>query len=325
MRKESKIMSYEEFLQQIKNEITKQVPNSNQVMLNTVLKNNNCKLDAISIVDPKETITPNIYLNQYYEQYQSGRDLRSIAELIIKLSKERVVPEKAMIPDVTDFNSIAHLITYRLVNWEKNRERLRTIPYEDAEDLVKIFYIVIKSDANGISSIPITDALMEKWYAVFINQLNEYADKNTPVLFPATIRDMNEVIKDMVFKDLRDNSLESMSQDDYDDIINMLNTNQKVNEKMYVLSNDRGINGASTLLYPNVLYDFASSIRMNFYILPSSIHECILVPDTGKLSKAALKEMVKDVNDSHVSADEVLSNEVYYYDLATDEFHIIPD
>jgi hypothetical protein len=105
----------------------------------------------------------------------------------------------------------------------------------------------------------------------------------------------------------------------------MLNTNQKVNEKMYVLSNDRGINGASTLLYPNVLYDFASSIRMNFYILPSSIHECILVPDTGKLSKAALKEMVKDVNDSHVSADEVLSNEVYYYDLATDEFHIIPD
>jgi hypothetical protein len=64
---------------------------------------------------------------------------------------------------------------------------------------------------------------------------------------------------------------------------------------------------------------------MNLYILPSSIHECILIPDNGKMNKAALKEMVKGVNDSQVSADEVLSNEVYYYDLITDEFHIIPD
>jgi hypothetical protein len=317
-------MSYEEFLKQIKNEIAKQVPKSNQVTLNTVIKNNDCKLDAISIVDPNETVTPNIYINQYYEQYQSGRDLSSIAELIIKLSKDRAVPEKEMIPDVTDFNSISHLITYRLVNWAKNRERLRTIPYEDVEDLVKIFYIVIKSDANGISSIPITDALMEKWYTVFINEISDCADRNTPVLFPATIRDMNEVIKDMVFKDMPDNSLEGMSQDDYDEIMNMFNSNQKAHQ-MYVISNNRGINGASALLYPNVLHEFAERINMNFYILPSSIHECILVPDNGKMNKASLKEMVKDVNDSQVSADEVLSNEVYYYDIATDEFHIIPD
>jgi hypothetical protein len=243
----------------IKDEITKQVPVQTQVRLITVMKNDDCKLDAITIVNPDVAVTPNIYLNQYYEQYQSGRDLSSIAELIIKLSKDRVVPEKEMIPDVTDFNLIAHLITYRLVNWAKNKERLRTIPYEDVEDLVKIFYVVIKSDTNGISSIPITDALMDKWYAVFINQINECADKNTPVLFPATIRDMNEVIKDMVFKDMPDNSLEGMSQDDYDEIMNMLNKNQKYRD-MYILSNSLGINGASVLLYPNVLHDFAASI-----------------------------------------------------------------
>jgi hypothetical protein len=280
-------MSYEAFLQQIKNEITKQVSKSNQVTLNTVMKNNDCKLDAISIVDPNETVTPNIYLNQYYEQYQSGRDLSSIAELIIKLSKDRTIPENEVIPDISDFNSIAHLITYRLVNWEKNLERLRTMPYQDYEDLVKIYYIVINSDSYGISSIPITDTLMEKWFGVFINQINECANRNTPALFPATIRNMNDVIRDMIFKNMSDKSLEGISQDDYNEIINMINTNQKSHE-MYVLSKNRGINGASTLLYPKVLHDFATSINKDFYILPSSIHECILVPDNGKMNKAAL-------------------------------------
>jgi hypothetical protein len=317
-------MSYEEFLQKVKHEITKRVPKSSQVMLNTVMKNNDCKLDAISIVDPEVTVTPNIYLNQYYEQYQSGSDLSSIAEIIIKLSKDRTEPEKEIIPDISDFNSIAHLITYRIVNWEKNLKRLRTMPYKDIEDLVVIYSIIIKSDSDGISSIPITDTLMEKWFGVFIDQIDECANRNTPNLFPAIIRDMNDVIKDMVIKNISDNNLEGISQDDYHELMNMLNTNQKTQD-LYVLTNNRGINGASTLLYPNVLHDFAAKINMNFYILLSSIHECILAPDNGKMNKAALKEMVKDVNDSQVPADEVLSDEVYYYDLSSDEFHIISD
>jgi len=304
-------MSYKEFLQVIQDEVRKNMPASYKVMLSTVIKNNDSKLDALSILPTGVSVAPNIYLKQYYEEYQSGRELSSIVQLIIKLSKVSMEIEKEMLPDISDFNSIADLITYRLVNWHMNLEKIRKLPYKDLEDLVKIYYLVIKSDSNAIESIAITDALLEKW-SVFTDKIDEHANRNTPTLFPASIRGMNEVIKELVFNGLPDADRESLSQGDYDELMEMFNTNNE-SDQMYILSNNNKINGASTLLYPKLLHDFAVSINMNFYILPSSIHECILVPDKGTMDKQALKDMVEEVNCSQVAADEVLSNEVYFY------------
>jgi hypothetical protein len=82
---------------------------------------------------------------------------------------------------------------------------------------------------------------------------------------------------------------------------------------MYILSNFKGINGASCLLYENVLSEFAQLIQSDFYILPSSIHEIILVPYDKAILKEALAEMVEEVNRTQVSGDEVLSDRVYFY------------
>lgn len=314
-------MEYQEFLQSIKEAVCKQIPPEYVVMLNSVTKNNNQKLDAITIMGEGSHIAPNIYLNQYYEEYQSGREFSSIVQLIIKLSKIHDETEIVSLPDISDFNSIADLITYRLVNWEMNLERLRKMPYKDIEDLVVIYYLIINSDSSGIGSIAITDELLEKWN-VSVDKIAELANKNTQILFPASIKGMNEVIKELVCNSMSDKDTEGLSQYDCDEFVNMFNTNQKSDE-MYILSNDKGINGSSTLLYPKVVHDFAVRKNTNFYILPSSVHECILVPDNGMMNKDALKEMVKDVNSSQVPDDEVLSNEVYYYNRDTDEFHIV--
>lgn len=86
--------------------------------------------------------------------------------------------------------------------------------------------------------------------------------------------------------------------------------------KMYILSNVKGINGATCLLYQNVLRDFSEQIQSDLFILPSSIHEVILVPYDRSISKEALEAMVKDVNRTQVSQDEVLSDRVYFYSRA---------
>ena len=86
---------------------------------------------------------------------------------------------------------------------------------------------------------------------------------------------------------------------------------------MYVLTNQSHLNGASALLYKDILRDFAHSLEENFYILPSSIHEVILVPANGIMSKNSLELMVKDVNQKEVSPMERLSDHVYFYDRFT--------
>ena len=92
----------------------------------------------------------------------------------------------------------------------------------------------------------------------------------------------------------------------------MNNNNSKLNT-MYILSNQKGINGASCLLYENILLDFANQIRSDLYILPSSIHEIILIPYQKETTLQALIEMVRDINCTQVAPEEVLSDSVYRF------------
>ena len=94
------------------------------------------------------------------------------------------------------------------------------------------------------------------------------------------------------------------------------------NETMYVASNSDRVNGSAVILYPGLLKDFADRIGKPFFILPSSIHECLFVPADERISADVLRQMVHEVNEAEVAPDEVLSDSVYYYDPETDIFEI---
>ena len=82
---------------------------------------------------------------------------------------------------------------------------------------------------------------------------------------------------------------------------------------MYILTNETKLNGAACILYENVLYDFAQKLGEDLYILPSSVHEVILLPKLSVFEKDELVNMVREVNTEGVAAEEVLSDHVYEY------------
>lgn len=82
---------------------------------------------------------------------------------------------------------------------------------------------------------------------------------------------------------------------------------------MYVISNDRGINGAISMLYEDQLHTLAEQLGTDLYILPSSIHETIAVSvELGEPEELA--QMVAEINMDQVALHERLSNQVYHYD-----------
>ncbi len=83
---------------------------------------------------------------------------------------------------------------------------------------------------------------------------------------------------------------------------------------MYILSNEVSLHGATAMLYPGLLQDIGKATRGSFFILPSSVHETILIRDNGEISAEEFQRMVMEVNRTKVSPDEVLSDEVYRYD-----------
>ena len=170
---------------------------------------------------------------------------------------------------------------------------LDRIPHFPFLDLAVVFYYRIENGPLSGATMLIHNCNLEAWN-INVSNLMEDAVMNTSRKMPYTLKGMDALIRE-----LAEEGEETLPRAD---------------ELMYVLTNEEKYFGAATLLYPHVLSHIGKILRQDFYVLPSSIHECILVPNRGQYSKEDLQQMVKDVNNSQVEEEEILSYQVYYYD-----------
>lgn len=284
-------MEYGDFLQCVQERTKRHAGKGGVVRVNHVIKNNGCELDGLVIMEQGKNVSPTIYLNGYYEEYQTGKELDDIMGEIMQQyneNKDKLQIETAFFDN---FDNIKDCIVYKVVNYSKNRKLLQKIPHKKVLDLAVVYYCLLgKHEGENITAL-IYNSHMEKWN-VTEQDLYYAAIENTPKLLKSRIRPMSEIISDM----LGDCELDSRT------------------EEMYVLTNESRLNGASCILYDNVLKHFAEQVGHDLYILPSSVHEVILLPMYGNYNKRILEGMVKDVNyDGGVAKDEILSDRVYVY------------
>ena len=82
---------------------------------------------------------------------------------------------------------------------------------------------------------------------------------------------------------------------------------------MYILTNDSGINGAASLLYDGVIDEFAERFAADVIVIPSSVHEVLLVPLKEEYDVSESNMLVKEVNNTIVDEEETLADNVYIY------------
>lgn len=312
------VMKYDQFLSRIKALVKKRMGGGYLVDINHVIKNNSIQLDGLIILKDGEKITPNIYLNSYFESYLEGDSIEDIVDKIIIIYEETMDEgEREAFCIQYELNEMKSSIIYRLVNYNKNTKLLNEIPHLRYLDLAITFHCLVKDNENGIGTIRITNKHIKDWN-ITLEDIAEMARINTPTLLPASIRSMNEVIIDILNKEMELQSLENSidSENEIFEVSDQMKQDTMID--MYVLSNTKGINGASCLLYPDVVKELSDKLNTDFYILPSSIHEIILVKNNDKINKNVLHEMVIDVNYTQVAEDEILSNNIYFYSRERD-------
>ena len=213
--------------------------------------------------------------------------------------------EKADFPvdKLGDFKSLKDKVFYKLVNYERNREVLKTIPYISYLDLAVTFYVMVGQNECGQFMAQIENKHMESW-GTDIKTLYALAEENTPRLFPSELKSMSDIMKEIAREHMEDIYKKRGIKD--------MPLAQEENP-LYVLSNDNGVYGASAILYKDVLKDFADSLKKDLVILPSSIHEALLIPYDKSMEMEELREMVRTVNRQDVLESDVLSDNVYVY------------
>lgn len=292
-------MNYETFKKELIQQLEMRYSEDEyKIHIRSVIKNNGLHLDGLCIFKAGKHISPTIYLNDYYDRYLQGSNLAELLDTLIceYESGLKMAPEIDVINSY--YEAVQSQIVMRLVNYEKNKEILEECPYIPFFDLAITFRWLAHWDEIGISTALITNAEMQRW-EISLEQLYADAMANTQRIFPADICGLKDLLQDQ------------------DDLI----FNQQI--ELFVLTNSQGVNGATSILYQDLLKEFAAERQTNLYLLPSSIHEILICPEQEDVSVNMLLSLVREANHVVVTMGEVLSDNIYYYDYKKDQIRFI--
>lgn len=307
------IITYDQFKTDLLKRLKPMFPSS-IVEIIDVTKNNDTTYEAVTIHTNNQKISPCIRLQSYYDDFIHSKKYASIMDVVISMldTLQYHMPSRITshthLDDITNFSAVRNRIIFRLVNRSMNSALLRKLASTDfMDEFVLTYSVVVDQNDKELASIRITTSLIKLW-GISLEELYSIALENTMRLFPISSFRMEEMFSHLLGEPLP--------------------TPEDNRTMMYVLSNQIGINGATVLVYPNVLKEFVSKYNLphkHLHILPSSIHEIILVPSDNLSITDKLLQMVHEVNETQVAQDELLSDNILIYDCINSSLHLCRD
>ena len=294
-------MEYKDFLCATIFRLTQEFGEVVDIDIYEALKNNGSLRKGIILREKNQNIGPVIYMEEFYERFNAGIPLESIVRDIICFYKKVRCPNCWKCDELMNYEYVKDKLSVKLINYTKNKEYLRNYPHVRYLDLAVVFYIVLEIKNDGLATVVITHDYINEW-GITKGELFEAALKNSSKILPAKFTSMKETLEELMY-----DGKEEIADEQYGE------------EVMYVLTNEQKNCGAACMIYKGVLDMIGDILKRNFFIIPSSIHEVIIVPAEENVNPLNLDSIINDVNRSLVAEEELLGNHCYIYDRITKE------
>nr|WP_294466626.1 DUF5688 family protein [uncultured Sellimonas sp.] len=286
-------MEYQLFLSNVKESLQEKLPGEVLIEDYTATKNNGEIRRGFLFRKEEESISPIVYMEDYYERYLHGMEIKGVTDGLLEWYRQsQKIPDTVLEAEyLKDYERMKGKIVYRLINKEKNRMLLEEIPHLSYLDLDIVFCVLFSVEKYSAVSMLIRNEHLRAW-GITLDDVKRAAGRNTPRLLPAELQDIQNVVMELFPGCEADHQFDGL---------------------MYVLTNVQRSHGAAAILYPGLLELIGEEWKENFYILPSSIHEVLLVPESKSPGICELRDAVYSINRSEVAEEEFLSDTVYYY------------
>lgn len=263
----------------------------------------NTSYDALSVIPMGSCVGVNVNLDAIFRSYVDGVDYSDVVDCAVSDTEAQIQDAPDIdVAKITDYAVMKRKLVMEVVSADKNVKILQNIPYEQMEDIAVVYRLILGQDSDSRTSILVTTALMEQ-FGISYEQLRSDAMTSAPVLRPFEIKGISEVMAEMMGAE------KSPVIDSTDDPIFVAS----VSDKTY---------GAGVIAYPNFFECAAEKLNGDFYVLPSSIHEVLLLRDSGHMSAKDLEAMVREINAAQVAPEERLTDHVYHYDSKEHVFEL---
>ena len=302
-------MNYEQFLEQMKEDLkarfaTDLPPEYSDVRIGIrdVEKLQGESYRGLSFRSGDSPVEANLNLTGAFQAYEAGRPFEDILkEVEAQLMKVVDRTPQFNVGELSNYEAMKPKLMMEVIPQKGNEDRLENIPHQKVEDMALIYRLDIGENSGGKMSSVITNQQLEA-FGITAEQLHQDALENAPVTHPASLRSMQEVMAEMMGMEPED----AMPGE----------------PTMLVATVENGFMGASVIQYPGFIEQAAEKIGGDFFVLPSSIHEVLIIPDDGKADFHELEAMVQSINETQVAPAERLSDNVYHYDKADRVFEL---
>lgn len=301
-------MRFCEFAKKVQEEAARLCGEAYEVGIQEVRKNNGVTRTGLFLRKEGETVGAVVYLDTYYRCWGRGEGeapIGDVARLVCKAFSDSG-REELVAREFRDFGSLRHRIVYRLVSRERNEELLKEVPWVPFCDLAVVFAVVLRDGAEGFLTFLIYHQHVELW-GTDVETVRRAAKENTPRLLPCRFLSFEDILQRNPGFSWPEGGISGRAGKDGDPA----GTSEE--EPYYVLTNEKGVNGAAALLYDGVLREISDRFDRDLVLLPSSVHEVIVIPYKGGVRMEDLAAVVHMVNETEVSAEDILSDKVYRY------------
>lgn len=262
------------------------------ISMRDVRKNNGVYKKACTVRFNDAQIAPTVYLEPYYDHYLHGEAVSESADNILRYCKCKT--PGITFPDnfFREYGTVCGRLGFKLIGKKRNEAFLQDVPHIDFEDMAAVFYYLLENPEFGNGMIIVRNMDMKRWGKT-AEELYQDAVENCPRMLPPVFRMLSDVLEVL----------------------------QPAGEgELYLLTNESALYGAAVILYPGLLQEVADYIGGDYFVLPSSVHEVILLPDNGEEAEDLL-HIVTEINHTQVAEEEILIDAVYKYTSGDDFIH----
>ena len=285
-------MEFLQFVDAVKGAVKERLSEEMSVDTQTVMKNNGQERTGITISEKEYNLSPTIYLEEFYERFSEEEGcMEEIVEQVLHVYQKVRIEKQWDVEAFTDYEQIRTNIVYKVIHAGRNEKLLQEIPHGLYLDLALVCYVRTEFEDIGTATVLVTRQMLQLW-KISVEELFRDAARNTEEQLPAEFMTMEKMLK-------------SLGSTFY------LPDGEK--KMLYVLTNKERELGAVCMLYRGVLARIAEELNENFFVIPSSIHEVLLVPESAGFDRKGLEAMLQDVNETQLLPEEILSDNVYYY------------
>lgn len=255
-------------------------------------------LTGIVLKLPGCTAIPTVNLNDMPDN-ATAEDIANIAATVFQ-DALRNFKDLPVLPEMTRENVLESVVLQALSR-KRNRQLLKAHPHITFLDLAGIFRIPVGPyKRNSLTTALVTNQIVEK-LELSVEELAEAARRNTVRKFGVEFQNSQRMaLCSLLRRPFVPESFETMTMSE---------------SGLYTLTTDIRINGAALILLPDILEQVGAKAGMDYFLIPSSIHELLVARDDGLVTAKMLKELVYEGNrtDGIIKPEDVLSDNVYFY------------